>query len=520
MEPSCIRHTELPGTSRLFADFNYHFEKVARFYGHNPRDPRSLPAAAHEIYYPKERRAAMVRALLLQNGGSENLQRLAEPGTVAVVTGQQVGLFGGPAYTVYKALTAVRVAQDLSSQGIPAVPVFWLASEDHDFAEVSLTWTFDASHQPVRLQVEAPSPGTGGRARPVGGIAPASLPTVELRRSLSEFPCGDEVSALVEKAYPAGATMAEGFRALLQSILPRAGLLFLNPLDPDVRSISAPLMAEALAAAPELKARLLERNRDLASAGYHAQVHLEPKTSLFFLLEGGERVPLRLKDSEFGSLRDRATEVSPNALLRPVMQDYLLPTIAYIGGPAELAYLAQSRVLYDHLLGRMPVVFSRCGFTLLDARAEKLLTRYQLRFTEALTHEESLQQRMAHALVPDSVERSFEHTSSEIQHRLKGLSDEVQQFDPTLGAALQRSRAKILYQLEKVRRKTAREALRRNARAGTDAHFLHNLIFPHRHLQERFYSILPFLAQHGFELTDRLLNATGKECPDHRILTL
>ena len=144
-------------------------------------------------------------------------------------------------------------------------------------------------------------------------------------------------------------------------------LLFLDPLDPAVRKIGAPLVAEALGAAPELKARLMARNRELEAAGYHAQVHLEEKTSLFFLLENGERVPLRRKDSEFGELRDRAAEVSPNALLRPVVQDYLLPTVAYIGGPAELAYLAQSKVIYDRLLGRMPVVTSRSSFTLVES---------------------------------------------------------------------------------------------------------------------------------------------------------
>jgi bacillithiol biosynthesis cysteine-adding enzyme BshC len=523
MEPSCIRHTELPGTSRLFADFSYHFERVARFYGYNPHDPAALPAAARHVDYPDDRRAAMVLALRSQNGDSESLTRFAQPGTVAVVTGQQVGLFGGPAYTFYKALTAVRVARDLSAKGIPAVPIFWLASEDHDFPEVSQAWGFDVSHRPARFQVELPE-DLRDRSFPVGGIPLGSPPTAELRRALSGFPNGEQVSALVEDAYTPGTTLAEGFQALLERILPHARLLFLNPLDPNIRAISTPLVAEALSAAPELKTRLLKRNRELTAAGYHAQVHVEPKTSLFFLLEGGERLPLRLKDSEFAALRDRAAEVSPNALLRPVMQDYLLPTVAYVGGPAELAYFAQSRVLYDRLLGRMPVVLSRCGFTLLDARAEKLLKRYRLRLTDILTHEESLQQKLAHALVPESVERSFDDVSAEVEGRLRGLGEEVTRFDQTLAAALQKSRAKILYQLEKVRRKTAREALRRNARATADAQLLHNLIYPHRHLQERFYSILPFLAKHGLDLVEQLLHATrgatGQECPDHRVLTI
>src|SRR5579884_19849 len=456
MEPSCIRHTELPGTSRLFADFSYHFDRVARFYRYNPHDPDSLRAAAGAINYPADRRAAMVHALAGQNGDSPALARLAEPGTVAVVTGQQVGLFGGPAYTIYKALTAVRIARNLSEQGIAAVPIFWLASEDHDFPEVSLTWSFDASHQPVRLQVDAPNEAKG-RPRCVGGIRLAAPPVEELRRSLEAFPNGREVAALVEEAYPPGVTMAQGFRALLRKIMEPFGLLLLDPLDPNVRAISAPLVAEALSAAPELKAGLLERNRELASSGYHAQVHLEPKTSLFFLLENGERVPLRLKDSEFAMLGGRAADISPNALLRPVMQDYLLPTAAYVGGPAELAYLAQSRVIYDRLLGRMPVVLPRSAFTLLDAHAVKLLDRYKLPLPAALVHEEALKERLAEALIPPGIETAFEETTAALQRHLEGLRSEMEPFDHTLGFALEKSRAKMLYHLEKLRRKTGRE---------------------------------------------------------------
>ncbi len=303
----------------------------------------SIDAAAREIDYPAERRAAMVRALAAQNGESESLRRLAQPGTVAVVTGQQVGLFSGPAYTIYKAITAARVARDLTARGIPAVPVFWLATEDHDFAEVSHVWSFDATHQPMSFGVEPPA-GSNGKQRPVGGIVLDRPPVDELAASLKSWPHGEEVAAAVRDAYRPGVTMGAAFHALLAKLLDGLDLLFLDPLDPAIRAIGAPFVAEALSAAPELKARLLERNRELEAAGYHAQVHLEAKTSLFFLLENGERVPLRRADSEFGELRDRAAEVSPNALLRPVVQDYLLPTVAYIGGPAELAYLAQSQV--------------------------------------------------------------------------------------------------------------------------------------------------------------------------------
>ena len=519
MQPACIRQNELPGTSQLFADFTHHFDRVKQFYRHDPGDPASFTRAAAEIDYPDSRRAALVEALAAQNGPSESLARLAQPGTMAIVTGQQVGLFSGPAYTIYKALTAARVAAKLTAAGLPAVPVFWLATEDHDFAEVNHACMFGATGEHGLSHIDAP-PEIAGRPRPVGRITIAQPPVDELRRLLHGLPYADEVLAAVAAAYPPGVTMGAGFRALLKTFLAKLDLIFIDPLDPAIREIGAPLMADALASAPELKARLLKRNLELTAAGYHAQVHIEPKSSLFFLLENGERVQLRRRDGEYAALASRAAEVSPNALLRPVFEDYLLPTLAYIGGPGELAYIAQSQVIYDRLLGRMPVAMSRSGFTLLDARSAKLLERYRLTAAQTLVPEEVLKERIARALVPERIEKSIETATAEITAKLDHLRADLQAFDRTLASALDKSRAKMVYQLEKMRRKTEREALRRDQRATSDAHHLSTMLYPHRHLQERFYSILPFLAQHGLGLVDRLYEAVELDCPDHRIYTI
>jgi len=519
MDPACLRHTEIPGTSKLFADLSYHFDRVERFYRHNPHQRESYAAAAREVQYPDDRRAAVARVLEAQNPGNGLAARFAQAGTVAVLTGQQVGLFSGPAYTIYKALTAARLAEDLNASGIPAVPIFWLATEDHDFAEVDHVWVFDPGHHPIQLRTETPA-AWQGKQRPAGGFPVEHPPIAELSSALAGFAHGEEVAALVADAYKPGVTMGAGFRALLSKLLGRIGMLVLDPLDPQLRSVGAPFMAEALAAAPDLKKGLLNRNKELTAAGYHAQVNVEESTSLFFLLENGERVTLRKKDEEFAALKDRAAEISPNALLRPVWQDYLFPTVAYVGGPAELAYLAQSQVIYDRLLGRMPVVGSRTSFTLLDARAAKLLARYGLALTDALRPEESLKERVAHALIPESVASLFEETAAEVTRRLDRLSSGLETFDPTLAAALSKSRTKVLYQLEKLRKKTERETLRRDARASEEARYLSTALYPHRHLQERFYSILPFLAQHGPDLVDRLYDVVQVDCPDHRVVTL
>lgn len=523
MECTCLRHTELPHTTRLFADFIYHPDRLRPFYFHSSQDPAALRRAAAEIDFPPERRAALVSALRAQNGDSPELDLLAKPGTVAVVTGQQVGLFAGPAYTVYKALTAIKLARQLNTQGIPAVPVFWLATEDHDFAEVNHCWVFTPRHDPVKLEIGGPEM----TSRTVGGIAISSPPVSALRDCLREFPFGPEVVSSVEQCYAPGRTLGAAFGALLRRILAPYGLLQIDPMSPAIREMAAPVLRRVLEAAPELTAQVMQRNKDLAAAGYHAQVHVESQTSFVFLLENGRRLALRRHDREYNAngrhfptseLIDRAHQLSPNALLRPVVQDFLLPTTAYIGGPAELAYLAQSEVIYRTVLGRMPVARNRAGFTLLDARSRKLMDRYELALPDFFHGEAALRERIAASLVPAPLARILEETGQSVRASVENLAAEVAGFDPTLAAATRKSRLKIEHQISKVRQKIGREMLARDARASDHARYLYNLIYPERHLQERLYSILPFLARNGPDFATHLYESVNIDCPDHRLL--
>ncbi len=525
METACIRHTEIPHTSRLFSDFQYHFDRVARFYPHHPSDPSAYATVAGQVQYPAERRAALVTSLRARNGDSKSLDLLGRPGTVAVVTGQQVGLFSGPAYTIYKALTAARLAAQLNAQGIPAVPIFWLATEDHDFAEVNHSYVFESGHRPVTLRVN----GSGVTERPVGAIPIKEPPIDQLRAALSAFPCGEVVAQMVQTSYQPGATFGAAFQSLLEKLLAKQGLLFVDPLDESIRAMAAPVLRDALRDGDNLRQKLLDRNKELETAGYHAQVHLEAKTSLAFLLDGDRRVTLRRQNGEYASkdrrysiaeLIDQAEHLSPNALLRPVVQDYVLPTVAYVGGPAELAYMAQSQVLYQDLLGRMPVMLARSAMTLLDARTSKLIERYRLTLPGFFQGEDGVREVIAKTLVPPPLVREFEALQKATADSLDQLRTDLTAFDATLGSAAEKSRAKILYQVSKIEHKTARETLKRNQRATEEAAYMSGLIFPEKHLQERFYSILPFVAKHGLELMDTLYEHIHLDCPDHKVLVV
>ncbi|MDQ6678317.1 MAG: bacillithiol biosynthesis cysteine-adding enzyme BshC [Acidobacteriota bacterium] len=515
MDCTCIRQTELPGATRLFADLVYHPDRTSPFF---------LPPRPH-FDFPDSRRSALVSALLAQNGPSPLLNRLAEPGTVAVVTGQQVGLYSGPAYTVYKALTAVKLARQLTESGTPAVPLFWLATEDHDFAEINHAWVFDSNFTPTKLNASTVPPPD----QPVGLIPVDSLDFAALRTALAGLPFAEEVIALTESAYGSGSTFGRSFGTLLRCLLGSHEVLQIDPLAPAVRQLAAPILSEAVDAAPELTRALLTRNRELAQAGYHAQVHIEEQTALFFLLENGKRPALRRQNGDYvhhgrhfspEELKARAAELSPNALLRPVIQDFMIPTHTYVGGPAELSYLAQSSVLYDRLLGRQPHALHRSGFTVIDHHSHKLMSRYHLDLPAFFAGEDSLRRRMAETLVPPALTARMSNARVTTTVALSRLNTDFLRFDPTLAKALDRSTRKIKYQLSKTEAKLARQIFLRNERAAADALSLSNLIFPQRHLQERFYSILPLVAQHGLALVGDIYEHLQLSCPDHQLVTI
>jgi uncharacterized protein YllA (UPF0747 family) len=324
---------------------------------------------------------------------------------------------------------------------------------------------------------------------------------------------------MVRRHYRVGATFGEAFIGLVRELLGDHEVLFLDPLRPSIRQIAAPFLAAAAARSNELNDRVVERSKALTAAWYHAQVLFDGKgSSLFFVLEGGRRKPLKAADVT--AFTGAPEQLSPNALLRPVMQDFLLPTVAMIGGPAEIAYLAQSAVLYEALLGRQPVALPRAGFTLLDARAAKLMDRYRLRLPDLMRPEASVREQIAAHLAPPALQQTFTDATAELKITLDRVEQALAGFDRTLVDAFATSRRKIAHQLAKSQAKAARELMRRSDREQTDSTYLINEIFPHRHLQERFYSILPFLAQHGPDLVGRVYDNIHVDCFDHHVLPL
>src|SRR6266481_1652386 len=377
MDCHVLAFRQLPHQPKVFLEYLDHFEKVKSFYFHPPAMP-AVTRAARKLDYPGERRAEVTSILRKQNvdlgAGAETLSNLdrLEKGAVAVVSGQQVALFSGPAYSVYKALTAVQIAAELTRDGIPAVPVFWMATEDHDLDEVRHSTWFDQAKL-IRFEL----PAGAETERPVGRILLGAQiqPLLQEAAELLANQGSDLLAQYLIESYRPEETYGSAFGKLFARLFAQQGLILMDPLDRGLHKVAAPLYQHALAERDALNEKLLQRGKELEYAGFEATVKVNSKSTLLFSIKDGSRQAITAGSQGFQAgdkswpreelvhLTHREPEnFSPNALLRPVVQDYLLPTVASIAGPTEIAYLAQAEVVYRQLLGRMPVVLPRAGF--------------------------------------------------------------------------------------------------------------------------------------------------------------
>ncbi len=508
MDSRVLLPHQLPHTSKLFRDYVENFSKLKPFYAHSPGF-KSIVSVARKLKFPADRRREVTEILRQQNliSGSraetgKNLDRL-EQGAVAVVTGQQVGLFGGPAYSVYKALSAIRTAQELSRSGIAAVPVFWMATEDHDIDEVRYTTWF---HEGKLRRLELPK--RSEVALPVGRI-PLGDDIAQLVRE-AEPSLGQTFGEILRECYTPVATFGSAFAQLFARIFQDFGLILLDPLDERLHRIAAPVLRQALADRDELNDLLLERGKELEQTGYAVQVNITSRSTLLFSLCGGQRQVISAANGQFVSGKKSAARdvwlqeietdphcFSPNAIFRPVVQDYLLPTVAYFGGPAEIAYYAQSQVIYEKLLGRMPVILPRADFTLVDPKAVRVLEKYRLKVEDAWQGSQELLKRMHSANVPKKLAREFDLNLRQLQKSLARLHMAIAKVDPTIQGTIARAEKRIHYQIEKLRQKAGASLDRHEKLVQQHADFLENLLYPQKGLQSRDLCFLPFLARWG-----------------------
>jgi bacillithiol biosynthesis cysteine-adding enzyme BshC len=531
MECSWISPAELPGTTRLYSTFLSDFASVSEFYSHPPNS-NGIDNASREIRLDDSIRRPVVDVLRIQNRAfgaddatTRNLDRLRD-GAVAVVTGQQVGLFGGPAYSIYKALTAVHVARTLTERGVNAVPVFWLATEDHDLAEV------DHCFFPKRGGFERLDLATSGPAdRRVGDIrlGEAVRGLTAQVAALLEGSRAEEVGRWVAESYAPEESFGSSFGKLMAGIFAGRGLIFLDPMSPDLHRLSLPTMGRAVKEHKSLANELVARSEALEKAGFHAQVKVSEQNTLVFRIVDGQRLALRPANGGFAAgnktesidetlkaLQEHPEDFSPSALLRPVIQDTLLPTVAYIAGPAEVAYHAQTSLLYKTLLGRAPAILPRASFTLVPSHVSNLLKKYNLDVREILQGRHKFRARLEAEALPQALTARFDDGEQAVKALIEGLRQPLTKLDQTLLGALDTASEKILYQFNGLRAKAGRAEGFRTGVLNTHENEIASLLLPNNALQERSFGLLTFLAAEGPELLDQLDRhikaGTGEHC--------
>lgn len=539
-----FRH--IPHQSALFLRYLEFSPDALRFYQHAPtlESLERLAAGGFPgLTFPRNEIASILRRQNEQFGADaavmQQIDELEKQDSVAIVTGQQVGLFTGPIYTIYKALTAVKIARELCQRGIRAVPIFWMETEDHDFQEATCRTILDSetSSQVVNFGKEM-FQESAIALRSVGSLRfPESIKktTTEYLSYLPESQSKIQVQAMLESAYAPGATFALAFARLLHQILQGFGLVCFDPSDPEAKQLVSHVYVRTIQDADAFRSALFQRNRELQAAGFHTQVNvLENSTVLFFKQEEERRAleqhpqGFRLKNTDFDFTREEllkcvqqtSERFSPSVLLRPIIQDHLFPTIAYVGGAAEIAYFAQIETLYSLFHRPMPVIWPRNGFTLINSEIAKGMDRLNLDFKDCLLERSVLLEKVLHR-------SGFSKTTDNLNCLQEHLNQELSQTRPSLEAIearlapmLDKIQRKILHNAHYLKSRVVRLEVTKNSTATLKLDAILNHCHPNENLQERELTILHFLASHGVSVLNTIHSATKIDNFTHRVLRL
>jgi bacillithiol synthase len=545
-EPSvkahCLPFSQIPHTTRLFTDFLAYLPNVQPFYPRSPHFEEWLKEEAGKISYDSARRERVSAILERQNKSWNasrqtlaNLDRLRK-GAAAVVTGQQVGFFGGPMFAIYKALTAVKLAEEATAAGIDTVPIFWLATYDHDLAEVN---HISIPGPDGALQVlTTPSHDVPGA--PVGAVRLGDeiIPLVEQAAKL----LGDsEATQFLRESYRPGEFLGNAFARLYAKVFSEWGVIVLDASDGELDRVAEPMFRAAIERADELATALLARGEALEAAGYHQQVKVTSSSVLLFTLREGARTPIHRRGNDGAAefligtdpaaeklsatqLLDRITstpeQFSPNVLLRPIIQDYLLPTLAYTGGAAEAAYFAQAGAVYEALLGRVTSIVPRFSATLVEPKVQRVLERHGITVTDVFNGPSALRRQLAERGLPDDLQAAFEATRKSLDSHLSDIKEKLVKLDRTLVDAAETARSKIEHQLERLHSQAARAEALKSELVTRHAETLSHALYPDKGLQERGIAGIYFLARYGPEFLRQLHDAIQTDCHDHQILEL
>src|ERR1700674_4941195 len=539
MKSQCLPFTQIPHTTRLFLDYLSYTPSVRGFYPRSPIFSEWVKDESQRVVYDAARRGKVSEILERENrtwGASPktlaNIERFKR-GALAAVTGQQVGLFGGPLFSIFKALTAVKLAEQATAGGGGSAPGFFLGRATHNFSEGAHVALLSEHGLPERLAVES----HGVADAPVGTVkfGPEIEPVVERAAAL----LGDsEVTTWLRQAYRPGESLGSAFGLLFARLFAEWGVILLDPAEKDFHELAKPLFRAAIERVSDLDEALLARGKALETAGYHQQVKVTSATTLLFEVKDGARTVVRRRNNgvndnggEFAVGEERSSSkelveridetpetLSPNAIFRPVVQDYLLPTLVYTGGAAEVAYFAQAAVVYEKLLGRVAPILPRFSATLLEAKAERILTRYQLGLLDILQGPEKVREVIAARSLPADLQSRFSEAYASVEQSMTALRESIGKLDSTLIDTAESTRTSMSHQIDRLRARVARAEKERNEVITRHADAFGDALCPNKVLQEREVAGMSFVARYGPELLANLYEHVRPDCHDHQVI--
>ncbi len=529
-----------PWIRPLAGDYAYDFTKIHDLYSGNPTDPAAWRDAVRRAQQHPRDRTRLVEILQAQqthrSAPAESraaAARLADPVSVAVVTGQQAGVFGGPMYTLLKALTALQLARRTErEQNVPAVAIFWVEAEDHDWEEVRSCTVLDAEFQP-RTVTLADLEGAG--ELPVAKLQLDSRVEQAIGELTGVLPKTEFTAAVlgsIQQAWHPGRGLACAFATWIEQLLGPLGLVVFESADPAAKPLVADIFARELLAPGRSAERAAEAGELLAARGHAPQVVPQPDSVSLFKLDPIRRSIRRHGDHlDIGEAKHAAASLaeeakttpgafSPNVLLRPIVQDTLFPTICYVAGPSELAYLGQLRAVYEQFGVPMPLMFPRSTATLLDSGAARFLAKYGVAFEDLRTPDESALNKLLEGQLPTSVEQSLRDAATATQQAMARVIEALPALDATLAGAAKTTLGKMEHELKSLHSKVIHAAKKRDETLRRQFQRAQAQAFPHGHPQERELGVVYFLNKYGPGLVEILLEELPLDMGQHWVVTL
>ena len=532
------------GITPLFVDYLNDFEKLKDYYAADFRDRKSWKKLIDKVLSKQKDRSTLIRVLTEQNKQHHcgirtlaNIDLLGNENTVAVVTGQQVGICSGPLYTIYKTVTAIKLAEQLSTQfpDYNFVPVFWVEKEDHDFEEINKLNVLNPAGEVQTIEYLFGGKPFERNPGPVGSIVIDSFIDNffdRLQTQLQESEFKLPLFTALRGYYRSGATLGAAFVGLMNQMFEDSGLVFLDPGNVELKKILKPVFQKEIAGLSKTSQMVVDTSAGLEEH-YHAQI--KAKSINLFMLHKGGRYLIEPRENDYSlkgtrqffskeelnSIVENSPElISPNVVLRPICQDAILPTIAYVGGPSEVAYFAQLKPVYEFFDVQMPVIYPRASVTIMEEKVKNILEKFQVDFTEIWSDIDPLLIRIAEQVSEVKVDVLFDQLHRRIHEAVAESRFGIQQIDPTLSGAIDSTLSRIESQLNVLKEKAQSAQQRRQEVTIKQIQKVAANIFPKSNFQEREFNVVYYMNKYGPDFVKWLSGEIIIERFQHQLIEL